>query len=175
MSREFNPKKLERLWGIQGIGINPKLGWRIFIPVIYEGRTVSWTSRSLSDETPKRYWNASPKEEEISLKQILFGIDLVRHAIIITEGPFDAMRIGPGAVATMGIQYTKSQLRQMVDFSVRVVCFDSENDAQKRAVGLCEQLKSFPGQTINVALDAKDPGSASKKEISQLRKKYLNG
>ncbi len=172
-NRGFDWKQLEYVWGLQGIGINPVVGWRIFIPVIYKERTVSWTARALTDDLKTRYWNAKHDQEEISQKEILFGIDLVQHAVIVCEGPFDAMRIGPGAVSTMGIAYTKSQLKQMVDFPIRVICFDTEPDAQKRAIDLCEKLNSFPGKTINVALDSKDPGCASKKEIRELRKRFL--
>jgi len=172
-SRGFNVEQLESLWGLQGIGINPILGWRIFIPVIYQEKIVSWTARALTDDIGKRYWNASSSEEEIAMKSILFGIDFIHHAILITEGPFDAMKIGPGAVATMGIEWTRAQLKQMIKYPMRVVCFDNEPDAQKRANELCVILNSFPGQTFNVALDAKDPGCASEEELDKLRKRFL--
>lgn len=172
-NRDFDPVYLEKFWGLQGITVHPKLSWRIFIPIIHKERTVSWTTRSITDDTDRRYWNASHEQEEVSLKKILFGIDFVQHSIVITEGPFDAMKIGPGAVSTMGISYTKSQLKQMVDFPVRVVCFDNQPDAQKRADKLCVDLSSFPGKTVNVVLNAKDPGCASQQEIDELRKEYL--
>lgn len=105
---------------------------------------------------------------------MLFGIDFIRHAIIVCEGPMDAMKIGPGAVSTMGISYTKHQLKQIVDFPVRVVCFDNEPDAQKRAKKLCSDLSSFPGKTTNIVLDVKDPGEASPKEIKLIRKSFLD-
>ena len=34
---------------IFGIGIAPRLQWRIWIPIHYHGEIVSWTTRSLSD------------------------------------------------------------------------------------------------------------------------------
>jgi hypothetical protein len=174
--RDFDPNVVGPLWNLQGIGISPTHAWRIFIPVIQYGRTVSWTTRSISedDSVPKKYKNADSEEEEISIKDTLFGIDLVRNAILICEGPFDAMRIGPGAVATYGLSYTKQQINLMVNYPVRIVCFDNEPQAQEVAHDLCKKLTPFPGTTINVAIDAKDPGCATQKEIAELRKEFLD-
>ncbi len=171
--RGFDPEKIEKLWGLQGLGIAPRLGWRILIPVYFQGRMVSWTTRAITEDTERRYLNAEPSEEEISPKQILFGSDFVRHAVVICEGAFDAMRIGPGAVATMGLAYSRSQLSQMANYPVRIVVFDNEPQAQDRAKELCKVLTPFPGTTSNVCLDAKDPGCADPTEIQELRNQFL--
>lgn len=170
--RGFDPDELVRLWDIQGIGIASKLAWRIFIPVLYHGSVVSWTTRSLVNKGV-RYVSASQGEEAISAKSLLFGEDYARHAIIICEGPFDVFRIGPGAVATLGLSISHAQIEKMRQYPVRAVCFDNEYMAQKRAKKLCRLLEPFPGTTHNVVLKAKDPGSASREEIDELRKEFL--
>lgn len=172
--RGFDPERLERLWGLQGIGIAPELAWRVFIPAVWEGRTVSWTTRSIGDENPRRYLSARPEQEALSIKEILLGGDYVRHAVIVCEGPFDAMRIGPGAVSITGLVISPAQKAWLSRIPVRVVCLDAEPAAQRRAEQLCRDLALFEGRTENVVLDAKDPGSATEREIQQLRRLFLD-
>lgn len=167
--RGFNPKELEKVWNVQGIGIAAKLSWRIFIPIYYQGAMASWTTRSLSD-SGTRYISASAEQESIPHKELLYGEDYVRHSIIVTEGPFDVWRIGKGAVATLGVIYTQAQMNRMIKYPLRAICFDNSIPAQKRAQNLCNNLSVFPGETYNIQLDSKDLGEASTKEIKRLRK-----
>lgn len=167
--RGFNPDKLEQFWGLKGIGVAPHNSWRILIPIHYKGEVVSWTTRSISDNGT-RYIKAQPHEERIAATSLLFGEDHVRHSIIVTEGSFDVMKIGPGAVALMGLLTSASQIQRIAKYPRRMVCLDNEPAAQKRAVKLCNTLSAFPGNTWNIALDSKDAAESSKKEIKELRK-----
>jgi hypothetical protein len=171
-SRGFEPTILQMFWKIGGIGLASDLAWRIWIPIINDGRTVTWTTRSLGDVYP-RYINARPEWEELSSRSLLYGEDYARHAIVIVEGPTDVWRIGPGAVATMGLAYSTSQILRMSKYPMRVVCFDNEPEAQKRAKKLCRQLGSFPGKTHRLQLEAKDPGEASLEEVDYIRERFL--
>ncbi len=168
--RGFVPSEIEELWKIKGIGIAAKLAWRIFIPIIYHGETVSWTTRSISDN-PKvtRYISAPLKEESIPHKSLLYGEDYAQQTIIVTEGPFDVWRIGPGAVATLGVGYSHAQMLRMSHYPVRVICFDREKTAQIRAKKLCNNLSVFPGETYNIQLSSKDAAGATAKEIKKIR------
>lgn len=172
--RGHSIKRLVRLWGLQGIGIALRNPWSIFIPIYFRGEMVSWTTRRIGSSG--KYGNARPGEEKISAKSLLFGEDYCRHACIICEGPFDVFKIGPGAVATLGLAYTKKQVEKMSKYAVRCVCFDNEDKAQDVAVKLCRELEVFPGETYRVVLESgKDPGDASRKEIRELRKRFLGG
>lgn len=171
--RGFNPNKLEKLWKLQGIGLAENLAWRIFIPITYKGEVVSWSTRAIVDDVDRRYINAKSSQEKFSLKKVLYGGDLARHCIIVVEGPADAWRIGPGAVATLGVGYTKAQLLKISKYPVRVIAFDSEPDAQKRASELCNALSVFPGNTKNLVVSSKDPGEISEKEVKLLRRSFL--
>lgn len=172
--RGFDPDALAAHWGVGGIGVDSRLAWRIFVPVSKRGKTVSWTTRAISDENTKRYVNARSEEEAVPAKSVLFGADKAGHAAIITEGPFDAMRIGPGGVATMGLVCTSAQISAMAKFPVRIVCFDSETQAQRRAAELCDSLSGMPGRTVRIELETgKDAGAASEKELRQLRRVFL--
>ncbi len=174
-ARGFDPDALARLWGVRGIGLDPRVPWRVFVPITLRGEIVSWTARAISDRHPLRYVNAAAGEERVSAKTLLFGADHARHAVVVVEGPFDAMRIGPGAVATMGVSYSRAQLRQLARFPVRAVCFDAVPDAQRRARRLCADLAAFPGRTDNVALlTGKDAADAKPSEIRAIRRLYLD-
>ena len=172
--RGFDPDEIVRLWQVKGIEIASEYSWRLLIPVVYQGKIISWSTRTISKNPDIiRYIHAPKEREQIPLKTILYGNDYVRHAVIINEGFTDVWNVGPGAVATMGLGYTISQVFHMIRYPVRAVCFDRGVEAQKRAKKLCDDLSAFPGETFNVELKANDPGCASKKEIKQLRKEIF--
>lgn len=173
-NRGYDHKKLVRLWNIDGISLSSKYAWRIFIPVLYHGKAVSWSTRSISkDKAVTRYLSAPLTEESMRRTDLLYGEDYAKNTIIICEGFFDVWSLGPGAVATMGVEYSTSQLMRMVNFKKRYVCFDSDEPGQDRAKKLCRTLSLYEGETHNILLDSKDAGEASKKEIKLLQKLLL--
>jgi hypothetical protein len=168
--RGFNHKTIKRLWQISGIGLASHLSWRLFIPIYNKGRQVSWTTRSLSDRAKgPRYISAPPQAEILPHKEVLYGWDYVRHTAIIVEGPLDVWAIGPGATATFGTIVTPAQIRQLCSIPRRIVCFDNDTVAQRQAKKLCDKLGAFPGETLNVTLDANDPADADADEIRRLK------
>lgn len=172
--RGFDPDEISERWGVRGIGLCSRLKWRLFIPIHRDSEVVSWTTRSLSNSHDRRYVSASPSEEAVPHKSLLYGEQLCGHAIIICEGPTDVWRIGPGAVCTFGTSFTTAQVNRMVEHPTRVICYDNEAAAQRQARRLMDTLCGFRGATINVMLtEAKDPGSASRKTIKRLRSMLL--
>lgn len=169
--RGIDPDEVSRLWGVQGIGLAPKLAWRVFIPIHHCGEVVSWTTRSVSTSgSGAKYITARPDQEKYAGKSTLSGFDAARAAVIIVEGPLDRLRIGPGAVDTGGAAYTQDQLLQMTRFPVRYVAYDMDETGLKQGEKLVRELSAYPGKTSRVFLDAKDPGECSEKEIKQLRR-----
>ena len=168
--RGFEPSTLARIWALEGIGLEARLRWRIYIPITFQGVRVSWTTRAVGERVTPRYVSAAPDQEKIPHKQLVYGLDLCAHSVVIVEGPADAWRIGPGAGALFGTAFTTAQLKQLATIPKRFVCFDSEPAAQARARALTEMLSGFPGSTEVVQIDAKDPGSATKQEIRRLRR-----
>lgn len=165
--RGFDPETLSVLWGVRGIGLAARLPWRLWIPVIRDERTQSWTTRSLA-EYGTRYVSAAPDEEAVPHKELLGGEDHAERVCVVVEGPMDAFKVGPGAVWTFGSAVTNAQVYRISRYEKRVVCLDA--DAQARARELCSRLAVLPGTTVNVELDAKDPGSASERELELLRR-----
>jgi hypothetical protein len=168
--RGFDVDELLKLWRLRSISIDAKLAWRIYIPIEYRGKTVSWTTRTIGNAIGAKYLTAKRIEEAIHHKRLLYGQDYARNAIVIVEGPGDVWRIGPGAVATFGLNVSKEQILKLTEYPRRVICFDNEPDAQQVARKLATDLMVFPGETIVHELEtSKDPGSASERELTELR------
>jgi DNA primase len=161
------------VWGVKGIGLEARLSWRIWIPIHRRGETVRWTTRRIGG-MGIRYITAKPDEEVMPAKSLLFGADFVRHAAVICEGPFDAMRLGPGAVATMGLTYTQDQVARMARWPVRVICFDNTPTAQRQADKLAKALSVFPGTTTKIVAETgEDVAEADEDEVKTIRETFL--
>lgn len=170
-SRGFDPEKVSKTWGVKVVGVDRRVGWSLFLPVLDRKKTqVSWTTRKIAEGDGPKYVNAKPSEERKPIKHQLYGEAYVKHGIVVVEGPTDAWRIGRGAVATFGTSVTMQQERKIAQYPIRVVCFDTEPEAQKTAKELVYRLSAFPGKTIRVELDANDPGEASDREVRLIRK-----
>src|SRR5581483_4200931 len=151
--RGFEPEEIERHWQIEAFKHHPRLGWRIYIPVIQEGKRVSWTTRAIGN-VPQRYVSARADEEAVSIKHCVYGLDYCLHSVVVVEGPTDAWKVGPGAAALLGTAFTPAQVLKLSRIPFRVVCFDSSLEAQAKARDLCRQLSAFPGETRSVEIDA---------------------
>ena len=170
--RGFKPKKLVQLWDLQGIGVHHSHAWRIYIPIVLNGTVVSWSTRAVKGQK-QRYLSAAARQEARNHKEILYGEDYCQHSIVVNEGPTDVWAIGPGAAATCGIGYSKAQLARIAEYSIRVIIFENAVDAKDRARKLCKELQAFDGDTFNIQLDAKDPAVADKKEIDEIRRRFM--
>jgi len=168
-SRHFHPAEIIRLWNVQGLGIAGRLSWRLFLPISYQGRTVSWTTRSVNPQAGQRYLSAEKQQEAVPHREILYGMDYIRLTVLVCEGPLDVWRFGPGAVATFGIDYTQAQVILLSRIPQRILCFDNEPLAQQRAHRLCDELAPFPGSTYQITLDAKDLAAAPLAEVERIR------
>jgi hypothetical protein len=56
--RGFDTDELKQLWKIQCVGPATALRWRVFIPIHYKGKVVSWTTRSVLKDAKLRYVTA---------------------------------------------------------------------------------------------------------------------
>lgn len=172
--RGFDPDVVSLLWGVQCIGPAGRLAWRLWIPIYSEGKVVSWTTRALND-LGRRYLSAAPNEEAVDHKTLLYGEDLAGHAVVVVEGPFDAWRIGPGAVATLGLQVTPAQAERIGRHPLRAICFDREPAALRRADKLATLLSRTPGETYFIELETgDDPANADDDEVEEIRRRFLD-
>lgn len=169
------------------VSSGPCLRWRLFLPVVVPGAAgehrvkrhrddplaSTWTTRAVGPDVEPRYVSAPPDRESVPLKHTLYGLHLVKSAAVVVEGPTDAWRVGPGAVATYGLSVTPAQCVLLSRIPVRVICFDNDPEAQRRARRLADALSPFPGETHVAVLSGKDPADSPADEIEELRRKYL--
>lgn len=172
--RGFDPDQLAETYKIGGLDGLASLKWRLFLPVFApDGKSASWTTRAIGRDVEPRYVSASPDQEARPIKSLLAFEHHARHAAVVTEGLFGAMRIGPGGVATMGVVVSPSQLARIARFPTRVICFDNDDAGRKRAQKLADDLAPYPGQTYVVTLSGPDPDTSPMDEIVELRERFL--
>ncbi len=174
--RGFDTPELQRLWGLEAIGLlGGRWRWRVYIPILLYGEVVSFTTRSIADEGVVRYQSASPGEEAIAHADLLYGEDYCRHAIAVVEGPADVWAVGPGAAATLGTGFNGAQVARIARYPVRILCFDNTPTAQRMARALARDLAPLRGRTYNVTLDSKDAGCSTLEERAVIRNLLENG
>jgi hypothetical protein len=167
-SRGFDWRELSGVYGIVGTtGISDR-PWSLVFPITEDFETVSFFTRKLHDKGT-RYLSAKPEDEAVSAKELLFGEDFAVNAVCVCEGAFDAIRVGPGAVATMGLSVSSSQVRRLTKYRRVVVCFDSDDDAQRRAEVLCGRVATFGIEVVNVRVSGKDACVSPESEITEIR------
>lgn len=168
--RGFSPDKAREiaktynLWAAGPIG-DYKL--RIIFPIYHYSRLVSFTGRDITDKSKMRYKACKKELECRSLKHCLYAADLSKEDyVVVTEGPLDAIRLGPGAVATFGTEFTWQQVRQLADrWRYRFVAFDPDPPGERAAKRLCAALSALPGKTFRISLNKTDPGGMNTKQV----------
>lgn len=169
-SRNLDPEYCQSVWGLQATTWSSNYPHRLFIPICKNKIPVSWTARAMHPEMTPRYQTASAAERSQDPKQFLFGHYWASDSVIVVEGPLDAITIGKGAVALMGLNYSIRQVNLLSRYRRRAILFDAEPLALARAVALAEELSAFPGETLVISLDSgKDANSASESELRQIR------
>lgn len=171
--RGFDPDEVVETWAVKGIGRGGRYQWRLFLPVFVEQKPVSWTTRAVGN-VELRYVSAPKTDESVHLKDTLFGEDKAGNSVVVVEGPFDAMRIGPGAVATYGLSVTLKQRARLARYARRTICFDNDPEAQRVARRLADELSVFDGATYVAVLSGKDPCESPEEEIHELRERFLD-
>ncbi len=170
--RGFDSHQLEEDYDLLGTRhTGDAWAWRIIIPVKnQEGRVVAYQGRSIGDAQPKYKFTEDAKCLE-DPHTLIYGLDRIDgETIIIVEGVPGVWRIGPGAVATFGIDWKRPQANILRAIPRRFVLFDPEPAAQKRARQLAEYLCIFPGETTILEGFATDPGEFSLGKVLGLRK-----
>lgn len=184
--RNFNPKEIEQNWGVMGMDQTAPLGWRwrIFIPVEFNGKLVSYTTRSITNRPDK--YKACPKADEaVHHKSILYGMDKAlrqapagesgRNGIvglvgIVVEGVMDAWRIGPGAVALFGAQASPGQRALLRKFSKLFIMLDGDEAGRKGAEKLAWQTSGMGIDVRTIDLPyGTDPCDLTAKDAAEIR------
>ena len=159
---------------------------RVIIPVYHKNQLVSWTGRSIFENSKLRYKTFSKKDGAImSLKELVFeppGIMNGGKVLVVTEGPFDAIKFdfyargfSVRATCVFGVGFTADQvncLRFMASrFKKIVVLFD--RGAESQGLSLQQSLVPFNCVVTNIPHEYSDPGELSNDQIVKMAKTFL--
>ena len=180
--RNFSPKLLHEKYKIVGGGITGAWKYRIIIPLILDGKIVSWTGRSILSKQKinelkiPRYKNLSIEQSVIDPKSILYNLDnCMSKTAVLTEGAFDVMRLGDGFFCSFGTELTQAQIIEIKNrFSKVFIMFDNEVEAQAKARKFGLQIASM-GVDVEIVdaygdFNKNDGGELTESEVQIIRK-----
>jgi DNA primase len=168
IKRNFDPDFLIKKYSLRSCWKQGDFAYRIIIPIIEEEKVINFTGRSISKLLSPKYKHCQNEKAIYPMKECIYNIDNLKRYIIIVEGPTDVWRIGDGAVATMGTEFTQTQIKLITNKKIPAfILFDSE--AQKNAEKLANQLSPFISVEI-LTLDKGDPADMTEDEVNNLRR-----
>jgi hypothetical protein len=177
--RDFNHEKLKLLYQLKATTFLAEgdWKWRIILPVIENGKIMCYTGRTIGNSEPK--YKSSKKEESVKgINDCLYGIDQVMgDEVVIVEGPTDVWRLGPGSVATFGIDWSLSQVKLLLERNIKKawVMYDSEAQALKQADKLKTVLNSVGIKTGKISIQGyKDPGCLPQERADKIMKLHID-
>jgi len=174
-SRGFDPDKLEEIWDLKGTGMYGDYKYRIIVPIYHGGRRVSFQGRDVTDKQELKYKACQQEKEARYHKRCLYGLNLLpdKDAVVV-EGVTDVWRLGPGAIATFGISYTKAQVRLLGKLRNKYILYDSA-DPQAVAQGekLANELSFYPGNVEIIEIDERDPAEMTPWDADKLMQELL--
>lgn len=170
INRNFDPERLETKYRLMGTGNLGRYKFRIVIPVVLDGRVVSFTSRDVTGKARSKYKDQPPEESVVPVKRCLYNLDSVGDAVVVVEGPTDVWRIGDGCVATMTTQWNDDQVALLRGKGLKraFVMFDS--DARHKMKRLADRLSMFVPDVETIGMDEGDPGDWSEERSREFRR-----
>ena len=141
LKRGFDPEELEREWNIGGTRYWGFYAFRIVAPIIFHNEAVSWQSRDITDKQKAKYLPCPKEQELLHHKQLLYGLDkALWKTVVVVEGITGVWRLGPGSVATFGVEYTPSQLLLLQSFDRVMIFYDGDEPGQDAAEKMAVEL-----------------------------------
>lgn len=175
--RGFDPEEICRSKSLFYGGVISKFKHRLIVPITQKGKLVSWIGRDLSGKSTIPYLNLEDEKSVFPVKSTLYGYDDAPPGrnVVVVEGILDQWKLGAGAVATYGTQWTQKQvalLRELNPNKVFII-FDSEDMAQESAVKLSKQIWWCDCEVFQLN-DVNDPGDLTLEQGKQLMKEIMN-
>lgn len=176
IDRKFDPDRLEQIWDLKGTGNIGAYKFRIIAPIFFEGHLVSYQGRDITNTSSIRYKACEKEKEARDHKHCLYGLNKVSgDSVVVVEGITDVWRLGPGAVATFGIQVLLPQINLLRQFKNKYILFDSADpQAIAEATKLANCLSIFPGHVEVIEISSDDPAELEQEEADELMKELLS-
>jgi len=169
-NRRFSTEIIKR-YQLQSCGTLGSYKNRIIIPIIIDNEVVSFTSIDTTGRQKVKYKHAPAEDSILPAKECVYGLDLVKDRMLLVEGITDAWRMGPGAVATLGMELSKIQINFIVQSPQKeiFIMFDGEEQAINRAHALAKTLSILGKHVEVIELSSGDPDDLTSKMVQHLR------
>jgi len=177
--RGFDCEKIVREWDLRGTGHIGDYKFRIIAPIYLNNKMVSFQGRDITGKSSARYKACSKDNELYHHKYMLYGIDNVRdRKAVIVEGITDVWKLGYGAIATFGIEFTYQQVMMICDALDRaVILYDNSDTAQAQADALYNAIVAQHNKVTSLEIatltDVDDPGDLPDSKAEYIKRKLL--
>ena len=149
--------------GYCGLG---KYKWRVVIPLFENEKAIYFVTRAFIGGIVPVYKYPKIEECGIGKSSVVFNLDGVREekVAVITEGIFDAIRVGNSGVAILGTELSEEQLYKLISVAKKFYVL-LDNDAIDKAVKIVHQLMTFRVDVRLVVPPSGDPADYSRETI----------
>jgi len=155
---------------------------RIIIPVIEEGTLCTWTARAINKTANVRYRSLEADRSIINIKDSLLYVPWrPAKRLIITEGPFDAIKletygVGVNATCIFGLTMSEQQMVKLSRLAQNYLQVVVMLDSTARAEGdrMVSQLIELTGKRIihaRLPAGVSDPGILSARQVQEVTAK----
>lgn len=160
-------------WCDQGRYVN-----RLIFPVWEQGQLVYWQARAMWEGEGRRFiksLNPLPTPGMSGASEVLFNLDVARQyeRVVLTEGPIDAIHVGPDAVATFGKKISLAQILKLCYAGVKAIDLMWDADAQREMIVAASRLSALFDVRL-VWVPSGDPGEHSPGSNAQYRSQAQN-
>jgi hypothetical protein len=144
---------------------------RIIVPIYQRNRLITFTSVDASEESDLRYKHLAKELSFIHCKNYLYGLEqCTGRNVIVVEGYFDKLRIGPGCVCTFGTKVTALQKKLLSKFSKSIILFDGDEAGWKNGEQLANDMSSHQEVELITLEEGMDPDKLPKEDIKELKR-----
>jgi len=174
-ARNYPPLKTIRKYNLRAVNNFGKYKFSILIPIILEGKIVSFTTRDVTGLRNPKYIAAS-QDEYPNPKHFIYNIDTVQKGgdAILVEGPTDVWRLGDRSISLLGVQHDENQLVHLYRKKINrlFIFFDNDTVGRREAKKLSKIVSPFAKvvEILSLKLDGvEDPGDLSREEAEVLK------
>lgn len=139
---------------------------RVIIPITENGELRFWVARAISPDAKMKEKSPSDADYQISKSEVIFNIDRAArkyHAIVISEGIFDALSWSDIGISLLGKSLYQEQLNILLDYRELLtngIYIALDWDAKDKATEMAEKLSEyFDVKMINIPEEDDDPNS----------------
>ena len=172
ISRRFDPEIIIPKYKLKVCHNVGKYKFRIIIPIIMDGQTVSFIGMDYTKRQKEKYLNASNEESMFPAKECVYNIDSVGDIAVVVEGVTDVWRGGDGFCGTLGTRWTTEQVAVLLWKKPKIayIMFDGEEEAIRQAYKLANKLSGVIETVVVMELSDGDPDDIPDEEMTNFRK-----